>query len=194
MKKAFFFDRDGVLNQTLLRKNSYGNYKNKWPVNSKEFRLIQNAKYVIDYIKNLMYIPIIVTNQRGVYEGEMTLRDYEDITKKLCDGLGLERAQVFECLHKNNPIECACRKPRSGLFLMAKGLYDLDLQNSWMVGDSCSDIEAAMNAGVENIIFLKLHSLEGIRIDNEKEEEEIAEKRLNITYKIDDLIEIIKLV
>jgi len=192
MKRAFFFDRDGILNQTLLEKNPNGAY-NRWPINVDELILTPHAKSIVDRVNKLGYIPIVVTNQRGIYEGKMTLQDYENITNKLCLNLGLERAQIFECLHKNDG-ECACRKPKPGLFLMARGLYDLDLSTSWMIGDSCSDIEAAKNSGIENTIFLRIPTLDGIRIGNEKEENEIKKKGLNATYKINNLIELIYLI
>lgn len=171
MKKAFFFDRDGTLNRTILRKSGDG-FLDSWPITPSEFELAESAVEVVNYIKINGYIPIVITNQRGVYEGAFSVAQYEEMTKRLCDGLDISRTQVFECFHGKD-FYCFCRKPKPGLLLMAKGVYEIDLLNSWIVGDSTSDIQAGYGAGLRNALFLRREPIGEIQIGNREEEEKV---------------------
>ena len=62
-------------------------------------------------------------------------------------GIVIDRSQVFHCPHTPE-AGCDCRKPMPGMLLEAIGRFEIDLENSWMIGDKPSDIEAARRAGV----------------------------------------------
>src|SRR3989344_6900502 len=117
MNKAFFFDRDGVLNNMVYRhEEEYGTMMDCAPLNTSELEINKNAKKIIDYTKNKGFFPIIITNQPDYLKKNILLKTYEDITTKLCQELELDRSQILECFHKEGfSLECKCRKPAPGL-------------------------------------------------------------------------------
>jgi len=143
MKKALFLDRDGVINI------DYG-YVSK----IKDFKFIDG---ILDFIKSAQkkgYLPIVVTNQSGIGRGYYSLEDFEKLTEWMLEqmqqaGIEIDRSQVFYCPHAPED-GCDCRKPMPGMLLEAKKCFNIDMKNSWMIGDKLSDIEAAKSAGVEN--------------------------------------------
>ena len=195
MNRAFFLDRDGTLNEAVYRfEPEYDRPMDCAPIEVQDFKINPGAKELVDYIKSRGFIPIVVTNQTDFIKKNIPLVNYEEITHELCRALDLERGQVFECLHKPGfSLECLCRKPKPGLFLMAKGIYDLDLPNSWMLGDSGTDISAAKNAGVKNTIYLKRKKLEGLQEGNEEDFKKMQEKAWFPEHYIDSLNEVRRL-
>lgn len=156
MIKALFLDRDGVVNNTVKRFNEeYKKYIDDSPFNCSELNFNSEIKDVLNYGIKKRYMPIIITNQPSIIKGNMNMKDYEDITSNICNFLNISRSQIFECFHKESlSMECQCRKPKPGLFLMAKGLFDIDLGKSIMVGDSYRDLIAANSAGVYKKVYL----------------------------------------
>jgi len=143
MKKALFLDRDGVINI------DYG-YVSK----PEDFEFIDG---VLDFIRNVQkkgYLPIIVTNQSGIGRGYYSLEDFKKLTAWMLDnmrqvGIKIDSSQVFYCPHSPE-AGCSCRKPMPGMLLEAKKRFNIDMKNSWMIGDKPSDIKAAKSAGVRN--------------------------------------------
>lgn len=143
MKKALFLDRDGVIN---IDHGYVGKIEN--------FEFVDG---ILDFIKSAQkngYLPIIVTNQSGIGRGYYSLEDFEKLTEWMLDkmrqvGIKIDRSQVFHCPHSPE-VGCNCRKPMPGMFLEAKNQFNIDMKNSWIIGDKPSDIEAAKSAGVEN--------------------------------------------
>ncbi|WOE69550.1 D-glycero-beta-D-manno-heptose 1,7-bisphosphate 7-phosphatase [Hydrogenimonas thermophila] len=141
MKKALFLDRDGVIN---IDHGYVGKIE--------DFEFVDG---ILDFIKSAQkkgYLPIIVTNQSGIGRGYYSLEDFEKLTdwmlKKMRQaGIEIDRSHVFHCPHSPD-AGCNCRKPMPGMLLEAKQHFNIDMKNSWMIGDKQSDIEAAKNAGV----------------------------------------------
>lgn len=195
MKTAFFFDRDGVLNHIDYRyEPEYEKYMDCAPIDISNFNLDCNAQEIIKFVSDNGFIPIVATNQPDFLKKEISLKIYEEITTKLCLELGFNRNQIFECLHKEGiSLECGCKKPKPGLFFMAKNMHDLDLENSWMIGDSWKDIVAANEAGIKNLIFLKRKSVDNKSVGNQDSLKKI--KRLGIgCHVIDSLKDVKKIV
>jgi len=148
MKKALFLDRDGVINI------DYG-----YVYRIEDFRFVDG---ILDFIKNAQkkgYLPIVVTNQSGIGRGYYSLDDFEKLTNWMLEqmkqaGIKIDRTQIFYCPHSPE-ARCDCRKPMPGMLLKAKKLFNIDMKNSWMIGDKPSDIEAAKNAGVKNTYLTK---------------------------------------
>ena len=67
---------------------------------------------------------------------------------------GVKILDVFHCPH-NPKEECDCRKPKPGMFLNAQIKYNIDMENSWMIGDKEVDISAANTAGILNTILVR---------------------------------------
>ncbi len=148
MKRALFLDRDGVINVDHGYVGHIGN-----------FEFIDG---ILDFIKTAQangYLPIIVTNQSGIGRGYYSSEDFERLTdwmlEKMQDaGVVIDRSQVFHCPHDPDS-GCDCRKPMPGMFKAAQERFGIDMENSWMIGDKPSDIEAAENAGVGHTLRIE---------------------------------------
>jgi len=147
-QKAIFLDRDGTVNEYVgfLR-------------NIDEFQLIENTAEAIKKINSSEYLAIIVTNQPVIARGEVTYEELKQIHKKMETLLGQEGAYldgIYYCPHhpksgfegeiKKLKIECECRKPKPGMLLEAAKDFNIDLEKSWIIGDSENDILAGKNA------------------------------------------------
>lgn len=139
-RRCVFFDRDGVVNES-----PGPGYVERWS----DFRLLPGFVEALRVVKESGWAAVVVTNQRGVARGIMSLEDLQDIHRRLeallKDAYGLELTDIFYCPHGEG--ECECRKPMPGMLLGAARGHDLDLGGSWMVGDSVRDIAAGKAAG-----------------------------------------------
>ena len=153
-QKAIFLDRDGTINKYVgfLR-------------NIDDFELLEGVAEAIKLINQSGYLAIVVTNQPVIARGEVTWEELNEIHKKMATLLGKEGAYVdgiYICPHHPNKgfegerpeykIDCDCRKPKPGLLLQAAKDFNIDLAESYMIGDSHRDVEAGENAGVKKSI------------------------------------------
>ena len=153
-QKAIFLDRDGTINKYVgfLR-------------NIDDFELIEGVAEAIKLINQSGYLAIVVTNQPVIARGEVTWEELNMIHKKMATLLGKEGAYVdgiyicphhpdkgFEGERPEYKIDCDCRKPKPGLLLQAAKDFNIDLSESYMIGDSRRDVEAGENAGVKKSI------------------------------------------
>lgn len=152
--KTIFLDRDGVINKEV-------NYLHK----IEDFEFIPGVFDACLFFQNLDYQIIIVSNQSGIARGFFTENDYHILTKWMVNQFlmrGVSILDTFFCPH--GPEEsCNCRKPKSGMFINAIKKYDIELENSWMIGDKETDVEAANLAGIKNTILVRSgHSIDEI--------------------------------
>lgn len=153
-QKAIFLDRDGTINKYVgfLR-------------NIDDFELIEGVAEAIKLINQSGYLAIVVTNQPVIARGEVTWEELNEIHKKMATLLGKEGAYVdgiyicphhpdkgFEGERPEYKIDCDCRKPKPGLLLQAAKDFNIELSESYMIGDSHRDVEAGENAGVKKSI------------------------------------------
>lgn len=144
MHKAVFFDRDGVIN---IDTGYVGRIE--------DFTFVEGIVPAMQYAQQQGYLLIIITNQSGIGRGYYTEDDFQRLTAWMKDTLaqqGVIIDAVFHCPHTDDD-RCECRKPKPGLLLQAIEKYDVDCDNSWMVGDSERDIEAAATAGIGHTVF-----------------------------------------
>jgi len=145
-QKCVFFDRDGIVNESP----GPGRYVTRW----QDFHLIPAFPICLRSILKMGYQAAVVTNQRAVAKGLMSIKDVENIHARLQCLLkrryGLELLDIAYCPHNKN--ECSCRKPQPGMLLAMAGKHNLDLAASWMVGDSETDVEAGKRAGCRTIL------------------------------------------
>lgn len=149
MTKSAFIDRDGVIN----RKAPEGEYITTW----KDMQIFPGVAEAIGLLKEGGFQVIVVTNQRCVAKGLITVPDLEELHRKMCDALatgGQQIDAIYYCPHEDSP-PCGCRKPAPGLLLSAAAEHHLDLQASWMIGDSVSDIRAGRSAGCRTVRILR---------------------------------------
>jgi len=155
MNKAVFLDRDGVINRKLEN-----DYVKKWD----EFCFLPGVFSAIEAIREKGYLVIVVTNQRGIAKGLMTEEDLEEIHRKMQKELKKHRAQVddiFYCPHDISD-NCNCRKPEPGMLIQAQKKWDIDFAQSFIIGDSESDIEAGRRVGVRGILTTDLRHAVGL--------------------------------
>ncbi len=143
-----FLDRDGVIN----RKPPEGEYVGDWS----RFQFLPGAEAAIAKLNHSGRRVIVVTNQRAIALGLYTCSDLETLHARLQQHLAEQGARIdafYYCPH--NQHECACRKPKPGLFQQAfRDFPDASPLNSLVVGDSISDIEWARNLGLPSIFIL----------------------------------------
>ena len=144
MCKVVFLDRDGLINQQAAKHD----YIKSWA----EFRFLPGVPEAVHKLNDAGYLVLVVTNQRGVSRGMMTIETVDDIHENMCLELARVGAHIdgiYVCPHESGT--CTCRKPDIGLFLQAEQEFKIDRHRSWMVGDSDSDVEAGRRYGVQAI-------------------------------------------
>jgi len=141
--KAIFIDRDGVIN---FDRDDYVKSTN-------EVILIPNVEKYLKILKDSGFLIVIISNQssvgRGIISNETLNKINSFITMKL-EKLGSKIDGIYCCTHL--PSEnCDCRKPKDGLLKLAAQELDIELKNSWMVGDKNSDVLAGNSVGCKTI-------------------------------------------
>ena len=163
-QKAIFLDRDGTINKYVgfLR-------------NIDDFELIDGVSEAIKLINQSGYLAIVVTNQPVIARGEVSWEELNEIHKKMATLLGKDGAYidgVYICPHHPDKgfegerpeykIDCDCRKPKPGLLLQAARDFNIDLSESYMIGDSYRDVEAGGNAGMKKSIKIEENEAGGL--------------------------------
>jgi D-glycero-D-manno-heptose 1,7-bisphosphate phosphatase len=143
-KPAVFLDRDGVINCNR------SDYVRAWS----DFEFLPGALGALCKLGDLGWPVVVVTNQSAVGRGLMCHWNVQDVHRRMVAAVryaGGRIDTVFYCSHRPED-GCACRKPRPGLLLAAEQSLDLDLANSFLVGDGAGDILAAQAAGCRPIL------------------------------------------
>lgn len=160
--KAIFLDRDGVVNE-LVYFQEQGIIDS--PFTPYQFHLCPGVPQAIKRFQNAGYKIIIVSNQPGVAKGHMTLNNFNRIDETMKAQLekeGVFLDGVYYCLHhpeaviEQYRIDCKCRKPKPGLILKAVKDMDIDVSQSWFIGDNLTDIKAGKNAGCHTLLLSKM--------------------------------------
>jgi D-glycero-D-manno-heptose 1,7-bisphosphate phosphatase len=144
--KTIFLDRDGVINKEI-------NYLHK----IEDFEFIDGVFEACQYLQSLEYKIIVITNQSGISRGLYTKNDYQIITKWMVSQFMKNNISILDTFHCPHLPDsgCNCRKPKPGMLLNAKNKYDIDMNQSWMIGDKETDITAAISSGITNTILVK---------------------------------------
>ena len=145
MTKALFLDRDGIINI------DHG-YVSK----VEDFEFVEGIFDLVRYFTDAGYLIFVVTNQSGIGRGYYKEEDFSVLTQWMINAFKDENIhieKVYHCPH--SPEEkCHCRKPETRMIEQAVESYDIDLSNSWMIGDKQSDIDLAINAGIGNSVYI----------------------------------------
>lgn len=160
-QRAIFLDRDGTI-------NSYKGFL----THPDDFELLPGVAETIRTINHSGYLCIVVSNQSVIARGDCTFEELQTIHDKMETLLGKEGAFVdgiYYCPHHPDKgfegerpeykIDCDCRKPKAGLLFQAAKDWNIDLSQSYMIGDSDRDVEAGKNAGCKASILLTNHDL-----------------------------------
>ena len=148
-QKAIFLDRDGTINTNC-----------GFVTKPEQFLLMPGAAEAVKKINKSGYLAIVITNQPVIARGDCTFEELAEIHAKMETELGKEGAFIdglYFCPHHTDKgfpgerpeykCDCDCRKPKAGLFQMAARDFNVDLSQSYMIGDGERDIEAGENAG-----------------------------------------------
>lgn len=139
LDKIVFLDRDGVINEDV-------HYLSR----VEDIKLIEGSKEAIKILKENGYKVVIVTNQSGVSRGYFTKEELLEINKVLNKMVDNMIDTIAICPHLPED-KCICRKPNVGLFDLVSHYFNIDLENSYMIGDKATDIMAGYNAKLKTI-------------------------------------------
>jgi len=151
-QKSVFLDRDGVINKEVI-------YLHK----SKDFVFIDGVFEACKYFQKLGCKLIVVTNQSGIARGYYQEENFHTLTKWMLTQFTNQGINILDVFFRPHGSEstCECRKPQPGMLLEARDKFDIDMVNSWMIGDKEADVDAANAARVNNTILVKSgHSID----------------------------------
>ncbi|MBO1871200.1 HAD-IIIA family hydrolase [Lachnoanaerobaculum sp. Marseille-Q4761] len=153
-QRAIFLDRDGTMNVSK-------GFISK----AEDLELIPGTIEAVKAINKSGALAIVITNQPVIARGECSFEELHNIHNKLKTLLGEKGAfvdDIFYCPHHTDKgfegevpelkFDCECRKPKTGMVMNAVEKYNIDLSQSYMVGDSTMDLETARNAGVKSVL------------------------------------------
>src|SRR5580698_2022670 len=150
MNRAAFLDRDGVINRKAPTEDEYITY---W----EEMEILPGVVEAIALLNRAGFRVIVVSNQRCVAKGLLTIEELSSLHQRMCSELAAVGANidgVYYCPHEEQP-PCGCRKPEPGMLFAAAAEHQLDLSSSWMIGDSEKDVEAGKRAGCRTARILR---------------------------------------
>jgi D-glycero-D-manno-heptose 1,7-bisphosphate phosphatase len=147
LRPAVFLDRDGVLNRRVE-----GGYVTRWT----EFKILPGVLPAVRTLRALDLLLVIVSNQAGVAKGLLSVEDLAEITCNSLEVLGTAGGidAAFFCLHQPSD-RCSCRKPQVGLLELAAEYLNINLQCSFLVGDSPADIQAGKAMGCRTVYLAR---------------------------------------
>ena len=178
-RRAIFLDRDGTINKNVGHLTR-----------PEQMELIDGAAEAIRMINKSGFLAIVVTNQPVIARGDVTWEELLTIHDKMKAELGKQGAfvdAIYLCPHHpKSGVEgerpeykrvCDCRKPKPGLLLRAAADYNIDLSQSYMIGDFVWDVQAGQAAGVKRALMIETNKPDAllcavkeiIRRDGEKE-------------------------
>lgn len=147
---AVFVDRDGTINEQM----GYINHPSR-------FVILPRVPEAVGLLKKNHYLVIVVSNQSGVARGYFPVdlvHEVHDVLKKTLNQHDCTVDGIFFCPHHARGIvpeyrrECDCRKPKTGLIEQAQKVLDIDMSNSYVVGDRYLDIELANRLDLKGIL------------------------------------------
>lgn len=144
MRRAIFFDRDGVINNAVLRKG-----RPYSPIDWSEFSWVSGIQYVSQKLKEAGFLLFCITNQPDVGRRLQDHSMIEAFHQYILENLPLEKIYACYDCNDENPL----RKPKPGMILELCKQYELDLEDCWVVGDRWKDVDAGNAAGCRTIFL-----------------------------------------
>lgn len=145
LKRAVFFDRDGVLNEAIVRDGVPHP-----PASCAELRIVDGAAESVDGVRAAGFLAIAVTNQPDVARGIARRGEVEAINRAVASQTHLDA--IYTCMH-DDADACDCRKPKPGLLQQASREHRIDLQRSFLVGDRVKDVTCGLAAGCTTLFI-----------------------------------------
>lgn len=170
MNKAFFYDRDGIIIKMIYDLDSG---KIHIALNPPQVAFTPGIFELLKTTSQFCYKNIIISNQPNIGLNKIKEQNFEKVRKKIKETFKQKNVLIdgeYYCFHhpyadiKKYRIKCDCRKPKIGLILKAAEEYQLDLKQSFIIGDGVNDIVAGHNAGCKTILVVNLLETEYLRI------------------------------
>jgi D-glycero-D-manno-heptose 1,7-bisphosphate phosphatase len=159
VRRAAFLDRDGVLN-ALVPDPLSGAAES--PLRLEDVVLLPGAAQAAAGLRAAGYVLVVVSNQPAAAKGLVAPGQLEAVHARVLELMELAGAPVDDdrvCLHHPDAVvrdlagPCRCRKPEPGMLIDAAAELGLDLQRSWMIGDTDSDVGAGAAAGCRTVLI-----------------------------------------
>jgi D-glycero-D-manno-heptose 1,7-bisphosphate phosphatase len=150
MRRAVFLDRDGVLNEAIVRDN-----RAFAPLSLDAFRLVENAGRQVARLRAAGLLTIVFTNQPEVARDLLDGATLDEMHRRLREVVPLD--DVYVCPHDGTD-PCACRKPAPGMLREAAERWSIDLGRSFVVGDRWRDVDAGRSVGCFSILLERSYS------------------------------------
>lgn len=154
-QKCIFLDRDGTINKYVGFLRS-----------AQQLELEENVSEAIRLINESEYLAIVITNQPVIARGECTFEELKNINNRMHTLLGKEGAyldDLYFCPHhpdsgfegevRELKFDCECRKPKIGMLERAAQEHNVDLSQSWFIGDTNMDVQTGINAGMKTVLL-----------------------------------------
>ena len=146
-RPAVFLDRDGVVNEALVRDG-----RPYPPGSPDDVVIVLGMPEACARLRAAGFAVVVVTNQPDVGRGTLKQEIVESIHAGMCRQLPIDRVEV--CYHPGQGgSDCDCRKPKPGMLLHAAKELGIDLAQSWMVGDRWRDVDCGYAAGCRTIFI-----------------------------------------
>lgn len=171
MKKAAFIDRDGTLIEEV-------NFLSRVD----DLRLFDYTADAVSRLRSDGFNIFVVTNQSGIGRDLYTVDDMNSIHAAMQERLGGVIDGFYFCPHLPD-AGCRCRKPNLGMIESACAEFEIDLGNSWMIGDKKLDVETGFNAGISTAMVMTGYG-SGDLADLERSPDVIGDTLLDAVRKI----------
>lgn len=145
--KAIFLDRDGVINHVVFHE---GIPKASSPWNISEFKLIEGIEKPLEMLHSNGFLLFIISNQPDISRGNIEEGTTERINEILYEKFPVK--EIMVCPHDDKD-NCSCRKPKPGMILQLAEKYNIDLKDSYVIGDGLKDMKAGEAAGCTCILI-----------------------------------------
>ncbi|MBF0453246.1 MAG: D-glycero-beta-D-manno-heptose 1,7-bisphosphate 7-phosphatase [Magnetococcales bacterium] len=153
--KVIILDRDGVLNQD----------RPDYVLTPEQLQLIDGVPEAIARLTQAQYRVLVATNQACIGKGLLLPDTLTRIHQKMCDEIALAGGKIdaiYHCPHQNED-HCLCRKPQPGLLLQAQKQWSFVPQQTWFVGDTVRDLQAARGANCLGALVLTGHGRQVVK-------------------------------
>lgn len=150
MLRNIFFDRDGIINEVVMRGEVVGS-----PRTADEFVIREDFVRTYNALRENELNMFVISNQPDVARGKMPQSELDSITKEIESRFAFK--EVVYCTH-DDKHECDCRKPKPGMIIYLLGKYGLEAAESILVGDSPKDILAGKSAGVRTVLLSTVYN------------------------------------
>lgn len=164
MKQAVFLDRDGVLNQ-LIYNPITGEYESPHVV--EDLHIFSYVEVCLKELQAQGYLLFLISNQPSYAKGKTSMENIQVIHETLVQSIAqgnIDFEEYYYCYHHPQGVVpeytgiCQCRKPGNYFLKQAQEQYQLDMEQSWFIGDQDSDIFCGQSCGMNTILITNPYS------------------------------------